>query len=68
MIGSTTLFVLVFFTSVSSYRVRSFKRIVEARPTVLVQRSAFIEEHLNRERIAPEDVFSAMHEVGLERL
>jgi len=68
VIGSTTLFVLVFFTSVLSYRVRNFARIVQARPTVLVQRSTLIEEHLNRERIAPEDIFSAMHEVGLERL
>lgn len=68
VIGSTTLFVLLFFTSALSYRVRRFGRIVEARPTVLVQRSAIIEEHLDRERIAPEDIFSAMHEVGLERL
>jgi len=35
---------------------------------VLIHRSAFIEEHLDRERIAPEDIFSAMHKVGLERL
>lgn len=68
VIGSTTLFVLVFFTSALSYRVKRFGRIVEARPTVLVQRSAFIEEHLNRERIAPEDIFAAMHAAGLERL
>jgi uncharacterized membrane protein YcaP (DUF421 family) len=27
-----------------------------------------VEESLNRERIAPEDIFSAMHKVGLERL
>jgi uncharacterized membrane protein YcaP (DUF421 family) len=27
-----------------------------------------VERQLNRERIAPEDIFSAMHKVGLERL
>ena len=68
VIAATTLFALVFCTSALGYRVRSFGRIIQARPTVLVHHSAFIEEHLNRERIAPEDIFSAMHKVGLERL
>ena len=68
VIGATTLFLLVFVTSAVSYRFRGISRIVQARPTVLVCRGGLIEEHLNRERIAPEDVFSAMHKVGLERL
>jgi len=68
IIAATTLCTLVFITSAMSYRSRGFARIVQARPTVLVQRSTLIEEHLNRERIAPEDIFSAMHKVGLERL
>ena len=68
IIAATTLCTLVFITSAMSYRIRGFARIVQARPTVLVQRSTLIEEHLNRERIAPEDIFSAMHKVGLERL
>jgi uncharacterized membrane protein YcaP (DUF421 family) len=41
---------------------------VEARPTVLVCRGGLIGDHLDRERIAPEDIFSSMHKVGLERL
>ena len=68
IIAATTLCTLVFITSAMSYRIRRFARIVQARPTVLVHRSTLIEEHLNRERIAPEDIFSAMHKVGLERL
>lgn len=68
VIGATTLFLLVWITSAVSYRFRAISRIVQARPTVLVCRGGLIEEHLNRERIAPEDVFSAMHKVGLERL
>ena len=67
-IGVTTLGVLVFITSALRYRFRALSRIVQARPTVLVCRGGLIEEHLNRERIAPEDVFSAMHKVGLEQL
>jgi uncharacterized membrane protein YcaP (DUF421 family) len=68
VIGVTTLVLLVFITSALSYRFRTISRIVQARPTVLVCRGGLIEEHLNRERIAPEDVFSAMHKIGLERL
>jgi uncharacterized membrane protein YcaP (DUF421 family) len=68
VIGSTTLFTLVFITSAASYRLRWFSRIVQAGPRVLVAHGALVEAHLNRERIAPEDIFSAMHKVGLERL
>jgi uncharacterized membrane protein YcaP (DUF421 family) len=68
VIGATTLVLLVFLTSALNYRVGAFARIVEARPTVLVRRGRLLEEHLNRERIAPEDLFSAMHKVGLSEL
>jgi uncharacterized membrane protein YcaP (DUF421 family) len=68
VIGATTLFTLVFATSAASYRFRWLSRVLQARPTVLVCRGGLIEEHLNRERIAPEDIFAAMHKVGLQRL
>jgi uncharacterized membrane protein YcaP (DUF421 family) len=68
VIGATTLFSLVYLTSAASYRLRWFSRLVEARPTVLVCRGDLIAAHLDRERIAPEDIFSSMHKVGLERL
>jgi uncharacterized membrane protein YcaP (DUF421 family) len=68
VIGATTLFSLVFLTSAASYRFRRVSRVMQAEPTVLVCRGSLMEEHLNRERIAPEDIVSAMHKVGLERL
>ncbi len=68
MIGATTLFVLVFLTSAASYRFIGFSRVMQARPRVLVCRGAFVEAHLNRERISPDDIFSAMHKVGLAQL
>lgn len=68
IIGASTLFSLVFLTSAVSYRSRRFARIMQAAPTVLVRHGQFVEEHLNRERIPAEDIFSAMHKVGLERL
>ena len=68
VIAATTLVLLVFLTSALNYRVGAFARIVQARPTVLVRRGLLLEDHLNRERIAPEDIFSAMHKVGLSAL
>jgi len=68
VIGATTLFSLVFFTSALSYRSKRFARMVAAHPRILVQHGSFVEDSLNRERIAPTDIFSAMHKVGLERL
>jgi uncharacterized membrane protein YcaP (DUF421 family) len=68
IIGSTTLFMLVFLTSAASFLSSRVSRIVQARPTVLVHRGVLIEQHLNRERIAPDDIVAAMHKVGLDRL
>jgi uncharacterized membrane protein YcaP (DUF421 family) len=68
VIGASTLFLLVFVTSAASYRSRWVARIVQATPRVLVRRGELVEAHLNRERIPPTDIFSAMHKVGLERL
>ena len=46
--------------------------MLEATPPVLVlvlvRDGVIIESHLNRERISPNDIFSAMHKEGIERL
>ena len=68
VIGSTTLFTLVFVTSLASYRFKRFSRIMQSRPSILVSHGALVDEQLNRERIAPDDILSAMHKVGLEHL
>lgn len=68
IIGATTLFTLVFLTSVTSFRIRRVARVMQAQPRVLVRQGTLIEDHLNRERISPEDIFAAMHKVGLDRL
>lgn len=68
VIGAATLFSAVFITSVAGHYFPRFRRIVEARPTVLVRQGELIEDHPNKERIAPEDIVSAMHKVGLTLL
>jgi uncharacterized membrane protein YcaP (DUF421 family) len=68
VVGVTTLFSLLFITSLLSHRFEGFHDLVEAKPTVLLHNGEFIHDHMNRERIDSGDVFSAMHKVGLARM
>jgi uncharacterized membrane protein YcaP (DUF421 family) len=68
IVAATTLFSLVFLTSVASFRFRGFRHFVESDPTVLVSQGELLRANLGRERIAPDDIFSAMHKAGIERI
>lgn len=68
MIGVATLFVLVFANSFLTHLSRRFEEVVEGTPTVLVHDGRFAEANLNKERISPEEVYSELHKVGLERI
>ena len=66
--ASTTLFSMVLLTSILSYKFGHFRRFMEARPTVLVKRGQIVAPALGEERIAPDEIYSAMHKAGIERL
>lgn len=68
VIGLTTIFSLVFVTSLLKQNVKAVERIIEGTPTLLIQHGKFIEENLNKERITPEEIFGEMHKSGLEHL
>ncbi len=68
IVASTTLFSLVMLTSVLNFRFTSFRRFVEARPTVLVKRGQILSRSLGQERIAAAEIYSAMHKAGIERI
>lgn len=68
IIGTTTLFALLFITSTLSHRFPTFRGVVEAKPTVLVTRGQLHPHFLDRERITPDDIFSAMHKAGIAEL
>ena len=68
IIGITTVFSLVFLTSLLKQKVQVVERIIEGSPSVLVERGKFIEENMNKERITPDEVFGEMHKSGLEYL
>lgn len=68
VIGVSTIFSLVFLTSLLKQRSQRMERIIEGKPSLLVQRGKFIDDTLNKERISPDEVFAEMHKSGLEHL
>lgn len=68
MVGVATLFTLVFLTSVLTHLSKRAEVAISAQPTILVHHGKLLEDHMNKERVTPDEIFSAMHESGLEKL
>ncbi|HEX9311039.1 MAG TPA: YetF domain-containing protein [Gemmatimonadaceae bacterium] len=68
LVAATTLFSLVFLTSIASFRLNGFRRVMESKPMVLVRQGELLPRALGGERIAPEEIFSAMHKAGIETI
>lgn len=66
--GLSTILLMVFATSQLAQRFRGVQRVVEAEPTLLVADGKMLEENMNRERIAPDELFSEMRKQSIERL
>ncbi len=66
-IGASTLFVLLFLTSIARYRSTRVASIVQGTPTVLVHKGAVVQQHLDKERIALDDILASMRKVGMQR-
>ena len=68
VVAATTLFSMVFLTSIASFRFSAFRYFMESKPTVLVSQGQLLPRSLRRERIAPAEIFSAMHKAGIEKI
>ena len=68
LIGLATLFLLVFINSALMHRFEKFESTVSGKPSLLVHHGRFIEEAMNKERVTPDEVFTAMRMFGLESL
>ena len=66
--GVSVLLLLVYLTSLLSYRFRKVERLVEGTPTVLVLNGRYVVYNLDRERVAPDEIQAEMHKSGLEKL
>jgi uncharacterized membrane protein YcaP (DUF421 family) len=67
-VGSATVLVLVYISSLLQHNSKLIDKAINGLPTVLVQHGRYVDRYMNEERIAPEEIFTAMHESGLERL
>lgn len=65
LVAVSALFVLVFATSIFTYRARAVQGLVSAPPVVLVHGGRLVVENLAKERITPEDVLSEAQKAGL---
>jgi uncharacterized membrane protein YcaP (DUF421 family) len=68
IVAATTLFSLVILTSIASFKFTGFRHFIESKPTVLVRQGELLRDSLGHERIAPDEIFSAMHKAGIERI
>lgn len=68
LIAICTLFSLVFLVSLVSHRFKRVEKLIGGEPALLVAKGRLLTRNLNRERIAPEEIYSEMHKAGLDKL
>jgi uncharacterized membrane protein YcaP (DUF421 family) len=66
--GLCTVLFLVVSVSVLSQRFPAVQKLLEAEPTVLVLRGRLLADNMNRERIAPDELFGEMRKQGIAAL
>lgn len=67
-IATATLLTLVLLTSILSHMSKRAHAVINGSPTVLVRSGRYVEDNMNRERIAPDELLAEMHKAGYERL
>lgn len=66
VVGLSTLFLLVFLTSLLSARSQRFQTLLDGKPRVLVHDGKLIPEHLMAERVTADEVLSEMRKSGFD--
>jgi uncharacterized membrane protein YcaP (DUF421 family) len=68
LVAVSTLILLVFLTSLVSHRSKKLESVLQGEPTVLVAHGRLLHATMDRERITPDEIFTEMRRVGLDRL
>lgn len=68
IVGISTLFALVFITSLVMQHSRKAEELLTGKPTVLAFDGKLIAENMNRERITPDEIYTELHKAGLFQL
>lgn len=67
-VAVSTLLILVVVTETLSYRFPRLGKVVSGEPVTVVSHGYLRTDHMDRERLAPEEILDAMHRAGLERM
>lgn len=68
LVAVSTLLVAVMVTEIVSYRFKSVAKVLEGSPVTVVSHGFLRTDHMDPERITPEEILGAMHQAGLERI
>jgi uncharacterized membrane protein YcaP (DUF421 family) len=68
LIGVSTLFVLVFFTSLLSYLIKPAQEVIEGKALVLKDDHGLQTEAMDKERISVDEIFATMRHAGFDDL
>jgi uncharacterized membrane protein YcaP (DUF421 family) len=68
LIAVSTLFSLVYFTSLARYLSDPLEKVMSGEPCILVSEGRFLEQNLDRERVDAHEIFSEMRKAGLAEL
>jgi|SRR5687768_6266710 len=68
IIATMTILSLVFITSAIVHSDSKIEEFVTGKPVVLVTHGKLLEDNMNKERVSPEEIMTAMHMSGLERI
>ncbi len=67
-VAVSTLFALTLLTSMLMHVSKTAETVISGDPKVLVHHGRLLDKNMNRERVSPDEIFSEMHQSGLERL
>lgn len=65
LIGAATIFILNYIFVELAFRSKGMRRIMEARPALLIHNGRVLHDNLNRERITMDELLSAMRRAGV---
>jgi uncharacterized membrane protein YcaP (DUF421 family) len=68
IVGVSTLFGLVFITSLLMQHSKKAEELITGKPTVLAFDGKLIAENMNKERITPDEIYTELHKSGLHML
>jgi len=68
LIALSTLFILVYLSTLVQYHSKKASTLINSTPAVLVAEGRFIEQHMNEERVGPDEVYAEMHKAGFAEL